>query len=175
MKVSHSFMPVAVGLILALQPGAIAQAQEYPVRPITLIVPWPAGGAQDALGRMLAPRLADRLGRAITVENRPGAGSVIGMGAAARSAPDGYTLAQAGAAFAINATVHKKLPYESTTDFAPWHSSPKSRLCSWFIRPWRHARLRNWSPWPRQHRAICRMHRADRALRTISMPNCSRA
>jgi tripartite-type tricarboxylate transporter receptor subunit TctC len=119
MKVSHSFMPVAVGLILALQPGAIAQAQEYPVRPITLIVPWPAGGAQDALGRMLAPRLADRLGRAITVENRPGAGSVIGMGAAARSAPDGYTLAQAGAAFAINATVHKKLPYESTTDFAP--------------------------------------------------------
>ena len=85
MKLSHSFMPVAVGLILALQPGAIAQAQEYPVRPITLIVPWPAGGAQDALGRMLAPGLADRLGRAITVENRPGAGSVIGMGAAASS------------------------------------------------------------------------------------------
>jgi tripartite-type tricarboxylate transporter receptor subunit TctC len=117
MKLSHSLMLVAMGLILALQPGA--HAQQYPVRPITLIVPWPAGGAQDALGRMLAPRLADQLGRAVTVENRPGAGSVIGLGAAARSAPDGYTLVQAGAAFAINATVFKKLPYEPMTDFAP--------------------------------------------------------
>jgi tripartite-type tricarboxylate transporter receptor subunit TctC len=114
-KLLRLFMLVAVGL--ALQPGA--HAQQYPVRPVTLIVPWPAGGAQDALGRMLAPRLADRLGRAVTVENRPGAGSVIGIGAAARSAPDGYTLAQAGAAFAINATVFKKLPYEPMTDFAP--------------------------------------------------------
>jgi tripartite-type tricarboxylate transporter receptor subunit TctC len=118
MKFLPSFMLVAAGLILA-QPGAIAQAQEYPVRPITLIVPWPAGGAQDALGRMFAPKLADQLGRAVTVENRPGAGSVIGIGAAARSAPDGHTLAQAGAAFAINATVFKKLPYEPTTDFVP--------------------------------------------------------
>ena len=174
MKLSHSFMPVAVGLILALQPGAIAQAQEYPVRPITLIVPWPAGGAQDALGRMLAPRLADRLGRAITVENRPGAGSVIGMGAAARSPTDTRWLRRA---------LHSRSTRPSTRSCLtnrrrispPWHSSPKSRLCSWFIRPWRQARLRNWSPWPRQHRAICRMHRADRALRTIFMPNCSRA
>src|SRR4051794_25292938 len=115
MKLLRLFMLVSVGL--ALQPSA--HAQQYPVRPLALIVPWPAGGSQDALGRMLAPKLADRLGRAVTVENRPGAGSVLGLGAAARSAPDGYTLAQAGAAFAINATVFKKLPYEPLTDFTP--------------------------------------------------------
>ena len=118
MKLSHSFALFAAGLILAFQPGMIAQAQEYPVRTITLIVPWPAGGAQDALGRMLAQKLADRLGRVI-IENRPGAGSVIGVAAGARAAPDGYTLVQLGAAFAINATVHKKLSYDPVKDFAP--------------------------------------------------------
>jgi tripartite-type tricarboxylate transporter receptor subunit TctC len=118
MKLSHSFALFAASLILAVEPGAITQAQEYPVRTITLIVPWPAGGAQDALGRMLASKLADRPGRVI-VENRPGAGSVIGVAAGARAAPDGYTLVQLGAAFAINATVHKKLPYDPVKDFAP--------------------------------------------------------
>jgi tripartite-type tricarboxylate transporter receptor subunit TctC len=119
MKLPRSVVLAPVALIFAAQPGPMAQAQDYPVRPVTLIVPWAAGGAQDVLGRMLAPKLADRLGKAVSVENRPGAASVIGMAAAARAAPDGYTLVQAGAAFAINAAVYKKLPYHSENDFAP--------------------------------------------------------
>jgi tripartite-type tricarboxylate transporter receptor subunit TctC len=119
MKLPRSIVLAPVALIFAAQPGPMAQAQDYPVRPVTLIVPWAAGGAQDVLGRMLAPKLADRLGKAVSVENRPGAASVIGMAAAARAAPDGYTLVQAGAAFAINAAVYKKLPYHSENDFAP--------------------------------------------------------
>jgi tripartite-type tricarboxylate transporter receptor subunit TctC len=119
MKLSRSFMLALIGLISAVTQAPIAQAQHYPARPITLIVPWPASGAQDALGRMLGPRLADRLGKPVVIENRPGAASVIGVAAAARAAPDGHTLVQAGAAFAINASVFKKLPYDPMRDFAP--------------------------------------------------------
>jgi tripartite-type tricarboxylate transporter receptor subunit TctC len=115
---SRSLVLMLAGAV-AIQSLASAHAQDFPSRPMTLVVPWPAGGAQDALGRLLAPRLAGRLGKPLTVENRPGAGSVIGMAAVARANPDGHTLVQAGAAFAINATVHKKLPYDPVHDFAP--------------------------------------------------------
>ena len=64
-----------------------AQAQDYPTRQITLIAPWPAGGAVDALCRAVAPHLSDRLGKSVVVENRPGAGSVIGTAAGAKAAP----------------------------------------------------------------------------------------
>ena len=69
-----------------------ARAQTYPSRPITLIVPYPPGGGVDAMGRMIAQKLSPALGQQVIIENRPGAGAVIGTRAAAKSAPDGYTL-----------------------------------------------------------------------------------
>lgn len=104
----------------ATAPTVQATAQEFPTRQITLIAPWPAGGAIDALCRALAPGLTDRLGKPVVIENRPGAGSVIGTAAVAKAAPDGYTLVMAGSgSLAISATLYKKLPYDPTRDFAP--------------------------------------------------------
>jgi tripartite-type tricarboxylate transporter receptor subunit TctC len=103
-----------------LQAGPIARAQDYPSRQIILIAPWPAGGAVDALCRAIAPHLSERLGRSVVVENRPGAGSVIGTAAGAKASPDGYTMVMAGSgSLAISATIYKKLPYDPVKDFVP--------------------------------------------------------
>jgi tripartite-type tricarboxylate transporter receptor subunit TctC len=108
------------GLILAAPAVALAQAQDYPTRPVTLVAPWPAGGAIDTLCRILGPKLSDRLGKPVIIENRAGAASVIGTAAIAKAAPDGYTLVMGGAtALAVAITVYKKLPYDPTKDFAP--------------------------------------------------------
>ena len=110
--------------IVALGGSAVAwplelHAQEYPTRQITLISPWPAGGAVDALCRAIAPGLGERLGRNVIVDDRPGAGSVLGTAAAAKAAPDGYTLVSAGSgSLAISATVRKNLPYDPAKDFS---------------------------------------------------------
>ena len=98
-----------------------ARAGDYPTRPIALIAPWPPGGAVDTLCRILAAKLSDRLDKAaVVVENRPGAASVLGLAAAARALPDGYTLAMGGSAsLATSVTIYKKLPYDPTKDFSP--------------------------------------------------------
>ena len=111
---------VLAGLIACvastLQPAASARAQDYPTRQITLIAPWPAGGAVDALCRAVAQPLAERLGKSVVVEK--GAGSVIGTAAGAKATADGYTLVIAGSgSLAIRATMYKKLPYDSVKDF----------------------------------------------------------
>ena len=106
--------------LIALVQHRPAQAEDYPSRPVTLIAPWPAGGAVDTLCRIFAAKLTDRLGKSVVVENRPGAGSVLGVAAAARAAPDGYTMVMAGSAsLATTVTIYKKLPYDPTKDFAP--------------------------------------------------------
>jgi tripartite-type tricarboxylate transporter receptor subunit TctC len=103
---------------LGLLPAAMARAQDYPSRQITLIAPWPAGGAIDAAARAVAQPLSERLGKSVVVENRPGAGSVIGTAAGAKAAPDGYTLVMPGSgSLAISATMYKKLPYDPIKDF----------------------------------------------------------
>jgi tripartite-type tricarboxylate transporter receptor subunit TctC len=108
------------GLAASVSAVQTAEAQDYPTRQITLIAPWPAGGAIDALSRTIAQPLSDRLGRSVVVENRPGAGSVIGTAAGAKAAPDGYTLAFPGSgSLAISATMYKKLPYDPVKDFIP--------------------------------------------------------
>ncbi len=106
---------VAAGLLLSLP----AQAQTYPTRPIRLISPFAAGGANDVLARLLGVRLADRLAGSVVVENRPGAGAVIGLTALARSVPDGYTLALSGSTLAVSGALYKKPPFDATKDFAP--------------------------------------------------------
>jgi len=108
---------VLVGLAVALQ--GQARAQSYPNRPIRLISPFPAGGGNDVLARIIGAKLADRMGVSIVVENRPGAGAVLGIQALARSAPDGYTLVLSGSTLAVAPTLYKAAPFDANKDFAP--------------------------------------------------------
>ncbi len=112
-------LAVIAALITLVQHRGAA-GDDYPSHPVTLIAPWPAGGAVDTLCRIFAAKLTDRFGRSIIVENRPGAGSVLGVAAAARAAPDGYTLVMGGSAsLATTVTIYRQLPYDPTKDFAP--------------------------------------------------------
>ena len=95
-----------------------AAAEDYPARPLRLIVPHAAGGSNDILARVLTPRLADVLGQPIVVDNRGGAGGIIGTGLAARAAPDGYTLLLADAPHGANPALYSKMPYDTLRDFA---------------------------------------------------------
>lgn len=96
-----------------------ASADGYPARPVRLIIPFSAGGAADVPGRILADRLTPVLGQQLVIENRPGAGSTIGAEAAARSAPDGYTLFMISNTHFVSAGLYKKLAYDSLNDFTP--------------------------------------------------------
>jgi tripartite-type tricarboxylate transporter receptor subunit TctC len=109
---------VLAGLI-ALGPGGL-QAQDYPTRPVTIVVPFAAGGGTDILGRLVAQRLEQRLGRSFIIENRPGAGSTTGAGFVARANPDGYTLLMAPSpTMAVAITIYKTLSYDPVADFVP--------------------------------------------------------
>jgi len=106
--------------LVALSPAAAhAQAGAYPGKPIRLILPFPPGGGTDILGRLMAERLAPRLGQPVVVENRGGAGGNVGAEAAARSAPDGYTIVLVAPSLAISPSLYKKLAYDPVKDFAP--------------------------------------------------------
>ncbi len=94
-------------------------AQAYPNRIIRLIAPFPAGGGTDSAARIIAAGLSELLGQQVVVDNRPGAGSNIGAEAAARSAPDGYTLLLGAPPLVINRFVYASLNYDSVTDLAP--------------------------------------------------------
>ncbi len=114
------FLHLAAGAAMLPAVSRVASAQTYPARQITLIAPWPAGGAIDALCRAIAPGVAERLGKPIVVENRPGAGSVLGVAAGMKAPADGYTLTMGGSAsLAIGATLNKSLPYDPLKDIAP--------------------------------------------------------
>ena len=103
-------------LALAL-PFAWASAADYPTRAIRVIVPFVAGGGTDLLARFVTPRLGELIGQQMVVDNRGGAGSVIGTQILANSAPDGYTLGVFDTAFAINPAIMEKLSYHSERDF----------------------------------------------------------
>jgi len=99
---------------------ALAQAPAWPARPITLIAPYPPGGGVDTVARLIAERLATRLGQPVNVDNKPGAGATLGATALARSAPDGYTLMLGSIVdYAIAPHVHKVLPFDQQRDFIP--------------------------------------------------------
>src|SRR3954462_6983876 len=107
------------GGLLWLAPSP-APAQAYPSRIIKMIVPYPAGGTTDLLGRLVADQLKSGLGATVVVENKPGAGTTLGADQVAKSEPDGYTLLMAtSTTLAINKTLYKKLPYDPVKDFAP--------------------------------------------------------
>src|ERR1700694_6056585 len=106
---------------LALLTGQAGHAQAaYPSRTIKMIVPYPAGGTTDFLGRLVADQLKSGLNATVVVENKPGAGTTLGADQVARSEPDGYTLLMAtSTTLAINKTLYKKLLYDPVKDFAP--------------------------------------------------------
>lgn len=108
----------SAALLLAL--AQAAAAQNYPARPIRMIVPFPAGSAPDSIARIVAPHMQQTLGQNIVVDNRPGAQSVIGAVEASRASSDGYTLlAGSNTAMAANVSLFKKLPYDPLKDFTP--------------------------------------------------------
>jgi tripartite-type tricarboxylate transporter receptor subunit TctC len=104
--------------VLALATAASAWSQSYPSRPIRLIVPAAPGGGTDITARSFVPALADNLGQPIVIENRGGAGGVVGTEVVAKSAPDGYTLLMVYISHATNPTLVTKLPYDTLRDFA---------------------------------------------------------
>jgi tripartite-type tricarboxylate transporter receptor subunit TctC len=106
----------ALAAFSLLSGGAAAQAV-YPSKPVRMIVPFAPGGGTDTLGRLLAQKLSELWNVSVVVENRPGAGSTVGTDLAARAAPDGYTLGVTSMSHAINATLYRKLPYDTVKDF----------------------------------------------------------
>jgi tripartite-type tricarboxylate transporter receptor subunit TctC len=115
-----SALAAAIAALLAVLLAESALAQVYPSKPIRLIVPFAAGGGNDNVARLVGKRLADSLGQPVLVDNRPGAGGVVGAELAAKAAADGYTLFLGGVgSHAINPNLHDKLPYDPIRDFAP--------------------------------------------------------
>jgi len=110
---------MAVAALLVAACHGVARAQDYPNRPIRVIVPFSPGGAVDGPMRLIAQELAKRLGQAVTVENKPGAGATIGTEIVAKAQPDGYTLLLASQTNAISASLYRNLSYDPIDDFAP--------------------------------------------------------
>jgi tripartite-type tricarboxylate transporter receptor subunit TctC len=109
---------VFFGVLVVLGPTA-AVAQDYPAKPIKLIVPFPPGGPNDTIARAVGQRMAEIAGQPVTIDNRGGAGGVLGTDAVAKAEPDGYTIAITSAgALAISASLAEKVPYDSTKDLA---------------------------------------------------------
>ena len=108
-----------LAFVVALAIPLAAAAQDYPTRPVRVIVPFSPGGAVDGPMRLIAQELSKRWGQQVFVENKPGAGATIGAEIVAKSPPDGYTLLLASQTNAISATLYPKLPFDAIEDFAP--------------------------------------------------------
>lgn len=107
-------------VLLAIACASAAAAQDFPSKPIRVVITYPPGGSTDVVGRALAAKLTEGLGQQVVVDNRGGAGGIIGTEIVARAAPDGYTLLLGtSAGMSINPLLHKKLPYDVERDFAP--------------------------------------------------------
>jgi tripartite-type tricarboxylate transporter receptor subunit TctC len=112
-----SLLMLSAVMALAALP---ARAETYPSRPVTIMVPFSAGGGSDLLARLVAQKLEEKFGKAFVIENRPGAGTTLAAMTVVRAPADGYTLMQAtSSTMAINVSMHKKLPYEPLKDLVP--------------------------------------------------------
>jgi tripartite-type tricarboxylate transporter receptor subunit TctC len=114
----REFIGLVTGVVMLLPAGAGA-AELYPTRPIHLVVPYPPGGGTDIVARLVGEKLSASLKQPIVVDNRGGAGGVLGTEVAAKAAPDGYTLLLAPSSHVINPSIYAKLPYDTVKDFAP--------------------------------------------------------
>jgi tripartite-type tricarboxylate transporter receptor subunit TctC len=119
--------PVRIGARLALvllgatavADAIQAHAQQFPTRPVRLVVPYPPGGANDAVARLIAPKMIEQLGQNVVIDNRGGGNTIIGSELVARAVPDGHTLLIIAAGHTINPSLYPKLPYDTARDFAP--------------------------------------------------------
>src|SRR5215207_6502986 len=116
-KIRAILLGAAVGLLAAPMP--LAASTDYPTRPVQVIVPLAAGGPGDILMRVVAEKMGELLGQRVIIDNRPGAGSNVGFGAAARAPADGYTLLLGLAPLSINPSLFKSVPYDPIKDFVP--------------------------------------------------------
>ena len=105
--------------LIALSIPATVQAQSYPAKPVRMLVPFAPGGNTDIIARVFVPKMSELLGQQVIIDNRGGAGGTIGTEAAARAAPDGYTLITVSAGHTINPAMIRKMPYDSVKDFTP--------------------------------------------------------
>lgn len=116
MSLAGRWLCAAILAVTAL----LVQAQDYPTRPIKLVIPYPPGGIADTFARALAQQLSEQLRQPVVAENKPGGSAIVGAEAVAKSAPDGYTLFLGSiSSLAINVGMFKKLPYDPLKDFAP--------------------------------------------------------
>ena len=115
----HSIGRFLTTIALAFTASGMAQAQTWPDKPIRFVVPWAPGGVADAMARLVAKPLSERLGQPIVVDNRPGAGGNIGSEIVAKAAPDGYTLVIAAASHATTPGLYRKMRFDAVKDFAP--------------------------------------------------------
>jgi len=118
----------------ALVVAGPAVAQQYPTKPVRILVPFPAGGVTDIVGRLLAQKLSERLGQQFYVENQGGAGGNLGMAAVARSAPDGYTILLSSSSIVVNPSLYNKVPFDVEKDFIPVTKAGGSPN-SWLVNP----------------------------------------
>ena len=121
MPTSRSLAICCTALLALFAAAAPVAAQDaYPSKPITLVIPFPPGGSADILGRIIGKRLSDRLGQPVIMDNRPGAGTVLGAGLVARAPADGYTLlVSSGSTFTVNPAIRPNLPYDPVKSFEP--------------------------------------------------------
>lgn len=112
-------LPRCVGLVLLAACAAAAVAQDFPNRPIRMIIPYGPGGITDVTARIIAPAMSEDLGQQVIVENRPGGAAIPGFDLVAKSKPDGYTIVAATTALAAQPILFRKLPYQADRDFSP--------------------------------------------------------
>jgi tripartite-type tricarboxylate transporter receptor subunit TctC len=124
----------AIALAAACLISGSAVAQQYPNKPVKVIVPFPAGGVTDIATRLIAQKLSERLGQQFYVENVAGAGGNIGMGQAARAAGDGYTMLFASSSIVVNPSLYKEMPFDINKDFIPVTKAGGSPN-SWLVNP----------------------------------------
>lgn len=113
-KMFQTVCALAVMFALAIA----AQGQDFPTKPVRLVVPFPAGGPTDLLARTIGKKLGEMWNEPVVIENKPGAGSMIGVDAAAKADPDGYTLAMGPSAMVVNPSLHRNMPYDTLKDLA---------------------------------------------------------
>jgi tripartite-type tricarboxylate transporter receptor subunit TctC len=134
-------LPALLGPALLAPATGVLSAQPFPSKPVRLVVPYAPGGSSDVIGRLLGQRLGELVGQTIVVDNRPGAGSMIGTDIVAKAVPDGYTLVLSDMPHTINPSVYAKVPYDPVRDFSPVTIVGTSPLFL-FVHPGQPATLR---------------------------------